>query len=312
MNNRLREELLKGEPGLKVGETMNGDAVKVQDVRGKRFLGTDKMASAVRRYWNRKPYDGDGSKEDVCAYIGEMKAEDDRIKAEHDAMVEVAEDVADELKKAGDKRTRKQSKRRKNPDESDLVKMDYDRIKKLAASGGVTIEELNRAVGQSGSWLNFREKNKDGMIPRAYAVTLATALGVDPLEIAPEMAPVPEQIEMALDEIEYETADIMNGDEKIAEIQIVKEPDDTEIKGETVAGGYFTINSEGMRMSFATEDRPTTIKKIMGDSSSILIGYCMFIQEDPEDVIRKIVNAHLDSILFGLINKEGGDGHDIP
>ena len=201
MNNRLRDELLKGEPGLKVGETMSGDALKVQDVRGKRFLGTDKMASAVRRYWNRKPYDGDGSKEDVCAYIGEMKAEDDRIKAEHDAMVEVAEDVADELKKAGDKRTRKQSKRRKNPDESDMVKMDYDRIKKLAASGGVTIEDLNRAVGQSGSWLNFREKNKDGMIPRAYAVTLAAALGVDPWEIAPEMAPVPEQIEMALDEI---------------------------------------------------------------------------------------------------------------
>ena len=201
MNNRLLEELLKGMPGLKVGETMNGDPLKIQDVRGKRFLGTDKMASAVRRYWNRKPYDGDGSKEDVCAYIGEMKAEDDRIKAEHDAMVEVADDVADELKKAGDKRTRKQNKRRKNPDESDMVKMDYDRIKKLAASGGVTIEDLNRAVGQSGSWLNFREKNKDGMIPRAYAVTLAAALGVDPWEIAPEMAPVPEQIEMALDEI---------------------------------------------------------------------------------------------------------------
>lgn len=201
MNNRLREELLKGDPGLKVGETMNGDAVKVQDVRGKRFLGTDKMASAVRRYWNRKPYDGDGSKEDVCAYIGEMKAEDDRIKAEHDAMVEVAEDVADELKKAGDKRTRKQSKRRKNPDESDMVKMDYDRIKKLAASGGVKIEELNRLIGQSGSWLNSREKNRDGMIPRAYATTLAAALGVDPWEIAPEMAPVPEQMAMALDEI---------------------------------------------------------------------------------------------------------------
>ena len=201
MNNRLLEELLKGMPGLKVGETMNGDPLKIQDVRGKRFLGTDKMASAVRRYWNRKPYDGDGSKEDVCAYIGEMKAEDDRIKAEHDAMVEVADDVADELKKAGDKRTRKQNKRRKNPDESDMVKMDYDRIKKLAASGGATIEDLNRAVGQSGSWLNFREKNKDGMIPRAYAITLANALGVDPLEIAPEMAPVPEQMEMSLDEI---------------------------------------------------------------------------------------------------------------
>lgn len=201
MNNRLREELLKGEPGLKVGETMNGDAVKVQDVRGKRFLGTDKMASAVRRYWNRKPYDGDGSKEDVCAYIGEMKAEDDRIKAEHDAMVEVAEDVADELKKAGDKRTRKQSKRRKNPDESDLVKMDYDRIKKLAALRGIKIEDLNKAIGQSGSWLNFRAKNKDSMIPRAYVITLAAALGVDPWEIAPEMAPVPEQMEMALDEI---------------------------------------------------------------------------------------------------------------
>lgn len=201
MNNRLREELLKGEPGLKVGETMNGDAVKVQDVRGKRFLGTDKMASAVRRYWNRKPYDGDGSKEDVCAYIGEMKAEDDRIKAEHDAMVEVAEDVADELKKAGDKRTRKQSKRRKNPDESDLVKMDYDRIKKLAALRGIKIEDLNKAIGQSGSWLNFRAKNKDSMIPREYVITLATVLGVDPWEIAPEMAPVPEQMEMALDEI---------------------------------------------------------------------------------------------------------------
>lgn len=201
MNNRLLEELLKGMPGLKVGETMNGDPLKIQDVRGKRFLGTDKMASAVRRYWNRKPYDGDGSKEDVCAYIGEMKAEDDRIKAEHDAMVEVADDVADELKKAGDKRTRKQNKRRKNPDESDMVKMDYDRIKKLAASGGITIEDLNKAIGQSGSWLNFRAKNKDSMIPRAYAITLANVLGVDPWEIAPEMAPVPEQMEMSLDEI---------------------------------------------------------------------------------------------------------------
>lgn len=200
MKNRLLEELLKGEPGTKVGETMNGDALKIQEVRGKRFLGTDRMASAVRRYWNRKPYDGDGSKEDVCAYIGEMKAEDDRIKAEHDAMVEVAEDVADELKKAGDKRTRKQSKRRKNPDESDMVKMDYDRIKELAALRGITIEDLNMAVGQSGSWLNFRAKNKDSMIPRAYAVTLADALGCT-WEIAPEMAPVPEQMEMALDEI---------------------------------------------------------------------------------------------------------------
>lgn len=243
MNNRLREELLKGEPGLKVGETMNGDAVKVQDVRGKRFLGTDKMASAVRRYWNRKPYDGDGSKEDVCAYIGEMKAEDDRIKAEHDAMVEVAEDVADELKKAGDKRTRKQSKRRKNPDESDMVKMDYDRIKKLAALRGIKIEDLNKAIGQSGSWLNFRAKNKDSMIPRAYVITLAAALGVDPWEIAPEMAPVPEQMEMSLDEIADETSDIMNGDEKIAEIQTPVTPHPADEFGDafknTMAIGLF-------------------------------------------------------------------------
>lgn len=241
MKNRLLEELLKGEPGLKVGETMNGDPLKIQEVRGKRFIGTDRMASAVRRYWNRKPYDGDGSKEDVCAYIGEMKAEDDRIKAEHDAMVEVAEDVADELKKAGYKRTRKQSKRRKNPDESDMVKMDYDRIKKLAASRGITIEDLNKAVGQSGSWLAYREKNKNGMIPRAYAITLATVLGVDPWEIAPEMAPVPEQMEMALDEIEYETSDIMNGGEKIAEIQTPLHPAEEFVDAfkNTLAVGFF-------------------------------------------------------------------------
>ena len=243
MKKRLLEELLKGEPGTKVGETMNGDPLKIQEVRGKRFIGTDRMASAVRRYWNRKPYDGDGSKEDVCAYIGEMKAEDDRIKAEHDTMVEVAEDVADELKKAGDKRTRKQNKRRKNPDESDMVKMDYDRIKKLAASGGVTIEELNRLVGQSGSWLNFRDKNRNGMIPRAYATTLAAALGVDPWEIAPEMVPVPEQMAMALDEIAYETSDIMNGDEKIAEIQTPVTPHPADEFGDafknTLAVGFF-------------------------------------------------------------------------
>ena len=275
MNNRLREELLKGEPGLKVGETMNGDAVKVQDVRGKRFLGTDKMASAVRRYWNRKPYDGDGSKEDVCAYIGEMKAEDDRIKAEHDAMVEVAEDVADELKKAGDKRTRKQSKRRKNPDESDLVKMDYDRIKKLAALRGITIEDLNKAVGQSGSWLNFRDKNRNGMIPRAYATTLAAALGVDPWEIAPEMAPVPEQMEMALDEIKYETADIMNGGEKIAEIQ-TPVADATNVERVTDEG-YITV--------LVTEE---------------LRGYSMFTKLSPREIIEKALREYLDGALCML------------
>lgn len=177
-----------------------------------------------------------------------------------------------------------------------FIEVDIDRLEEAAKRRGKKLKDVNKWMERGNSYCSQRRKY--GTLSE-WDIELIEANGIPRDEFQPVTR-------------EYETTDIMNGGEKIAEIQTVKEPDDTEIKVETVEGGYFTINSEGMRMSFATEDRPTTIKKIMGDSSSILIGYCMFIQEDPEDVIRKIVNAHLDSILFGLINKEGGDGHDIP
>lgn len=127
------------------------------------------------------------------------KKEREQMKRERLEREKMCDPLIEQLQKP---RVRKQVKTRKNPDESDMVRMDYERVKGLAITGGVRIEELNRIIGQSDSWLNYRAKHKDGMIPRSYAPVLAIALGVEEWDIAPELTPPaePEQMEMALED----------------------------------------------------------------------------------------------------------------
>ena len=146
------------------------------------------------------------TKGEAADYINAYKEKAEAVKKERDQMKrerlereKLCDPLIEQLQKP---RVRKQVKTRKNPDESDMVRMDYERVKGLAITGGVRIEELNRVIGQSDSWLNYRAKHKDGMIPRSYVPTLAIALGVEEWDIAPELTPPaePEQMEMALED----------------------------------------------------------------------------------------------------------------
>lgn len=146
-----------------------------------------------------------------------------------------------------------------------FIKVDIDRLEAAAKRRGKKLKDVNKWMERGNSYCSQRRKY--GTLSE-WDIELIEANGIP----RDEFQPVTQ---------EYETADIMNGDEKIAEIQ--------------------TPLIDATNVECGSEKEYVTV-----EITEELRGYSMFTRMSPREIIEKAIREHLDGALcmLDLLPKE--------
>lgn len=140
-----------------------------------------------------------------------------------------------------------------------FVPVDFDRLEKAAKARRLKMKDINAWLERNASYCSQRRKY--GTLS-AWDVTTIIEHGIPYEEFQPGVQ-------------KYETSDIMNGDEKIAEIQ--------------------TPVTDATNVECGSEKEYVTI-----EITEELRGYSMFTRMSPREIIEKALREHLDSALCML------------
>lgn len=189
------------EVGAVVGNTKNGNDIRVLLFNGKKVVCTDPMLGKLKAHAaNGRVYAGSGEFDDVCSKISLFEDQKKAENARDNELLKVANEVHHET-------ARKKGKHQKRvTNVSDNVVMDWDEIVRRCTSLLFTVNDLSEWVNDTGNRSYLTDRHRDGDVilrETAEKITVRLRCGMSDITRktpAPEPEKEPEQMVMDLEE----------------------------------------------------------------------------------------------------------------